>query len=310
MAFDGASKVWMDGSLVAWDDAKIHVCSHVIHYGSSVFEGIRCYDTPNGPMVFRLREHIVRLIGSAKIYRMLPRWTEDQLCQAVIETIRANGLGACYIRPVIYRGYKVLGVNPLGCPIDTAIAAWNWGQYLGEGAVKDGVDVTISTWNRLGPNTMPSMAKSGANYMNSQLIVLEARERGFAEGIALTPSGTISEGSGENVFVVYRGRVLTPGLTHSILDGITRDTAIRLLADHGTIVEERPIPREMLYLADEVFFTGTAAEITPVRSVDGIPVGTGKPGPLTRQVQEAFFAEVKGGQPTHPEWLTPVRAGG
>ena len=306
MAFEGASKIWMNGRMVAWDEATIHVCSHVVHYGSSVFEGIRCYETPKGPSVFRLRDHVQRLLGSARIYRMLPEWTEEQLFQAMLETIRANDLKACYVRPVIYRGYKVLGVNPTGCPIDTSIAAWNWGAYLGDSALNEGVDVTVSTWNRLAPNTMPSMAKAGANYMNSQLIVLEARARGFAEGIALTPDGLVSEGSGENIFIVYKGKVLTPGLSFSILDGITRDSVITLMRDRGIPVEERAVPRELLYLADEVFFTGTAAEVTPVRSIDGIPVGTGKPGKITKAVQESYFAEVRGTKPTHPEWQTLV----
>lgn len=306
MAFDGASKIWMEGKLIPWDEGKIHVCSHVVHYGSSVFEGIRCYETPNGSRVFRLEEHLQRLLGSAKIYRMLPKWTMAELTQAVLETIRGNQLKACYIRPVIYRGYSALGVFPGNNPVDTAIAVWRWGSYLGQDALERGVDVTVSTWNRMAPNTIPSLAKAAGNYLNSQLVVMEARARGFSEGIALTPDGLISEGSGENIFVVYRGKVLTPGVTHSILEGITRDTAITLLRELGYTVEERAIPRELLYLADELFFTGTAAEITPIRSVDGIEVGAGKPGPTTTALQAAFFNEVRGTKPKHPEWLTPV----
>ncbi|RMG49192.1 MAG: branched-chain amino acid transaminase [Acidobacteria bacterium] len=306
MAFDGASLVWLNGELIPWSDAKIHVCSHVVHYGSSVFEGARCYKTKRGPAAFRLREHIRRLLDSAKIYRMSPPYGEEQLCRAVLDTIRANELEECYIRPIIYRGFGTLGVNPGGCPVETAIAVWKWGAYLGEEALNEGVDVTVSTWTRMSPNTFPAMAKSGANYMNSQLINIEARERGFMEGIALTPEGLVSEGSGENVFVVWRGRILTPPLAASILPGITRDTVITLARELGYTVEEQQIPREMLYVADEVFFTGSAAEITPIRSVDRVPVGTGRRGEVTKRLQEAFFAVIRGEDDRHTDWLTPV----
>ena len=306
MAFDGAKYVWINGRMVPWDDAKIHVCSHVLHYGSSVFEGARCYETPAGPAVFRLHEHSERLLHSAKIYRMLPEYDAQQLSDAVLETIRANELEACYIRPIVFRGFGSLGVNPSACPVETAIAVWKWGAYLGEEALTDGVDVTISTWNRMAPNTLPAMAKSGANYMNAQLINVEARERGFVEGIALAPDGTVSEGSGENIFVVWRGKILTPPLTAAILPGITRDTIMTLASDMGYTVEEQKLPREMLYVADEVFFTGSAAEVTPVRSVDRIPVGAGTRGEVTRTLQKAYFDAINGENAAHPEWLTPV----
>lgn len=306
MAFEGVSKVWMNGRLVPWAEATIHVCSHVVHYGSSVFEGARCYETEHGSTGFRLKEHMQRLLDSAKVYRMQPQYTVEQLCQAALETIRANGLKECYIRPLVYRGFGTLGVNPSKCPIDTAIAVWPWGAYLGAEALEQGVDVTVSTWNRMAPNTFPAMAKCGANYMNSQLINLEAKERGFNEGIALGPGGLVSEGSGENIFLVWRGKVLTPPLSASILPGITRDTVITLLGEMGYMVEQTDIPRELLYLADEVFFTGTAAEVTPIRSVDHVQVGSGKRGEVTRRVQEAYFREVKGAEPRHPEWHMPV----
>lgn len=306
MPFEGASKIWMNGRLVPWDEAKIHVCSHVVHYGSAVFEGARCYMTPRGPAVFRLREHVRRLLDSAKIYRMEPAFSEDELFRASLETIRANALEECYLRPIVYRGYHALGVNPGKCPIETAIAVWSWGAYLGPEALEQGVDVTISTWTRMAPNTFPAMAKSGANYMNSQLINLEAKARGFNEGIALTASGHVSEGSGENIFVVWRGKVLTPPLSDSILPGITRDTVMALARELGYTVEEQSIPREMLYVADEVFFTGSAAEVTPIRSVDHVQVGIGRRGPVTKAVQEAYFALVKGESGSHPEWLTLV----
>jgi branched-chain amino acid aminotransferase len=306
MPFEGASHVWMNGRMVPWDEAQIHVCSHVVHYGSSVFEGARCYKTPKGPAVFRLREHMQRLLDSAKIYRMSPAYGVDELCRAALETIRANRSEECYLRPIVYRGYAALGVNPGKCPIDTAIAVWSWGAYLGPEALEQGVDVTISTWTRMAPNTLPAMAKAGANYMNSQLINIEAKLRGFNEGIALTAAGNVSEGSGENIFVVWRGRILTPPLSDSILPGITRDTVMTLAREMGYAVEEQSIPREMLYIADEVFFTGSAAEVTPIRSVDNVQVGVGRRGEVTRRIQEAYFATVKGTSSGHPEWLTLV----
>ncbi len=306
MAFEGASKIWLNGRLIPWEEATIHVCSHVVHYGSSVFEGARTYRTKKGAAVFRLREHVERLLHSARIYRMMPGYGLEELEQAVLETIRANGLEECYIRPIVYRGFGSLGVNPTNCPIDTAIAVWKWGAYLGEEALKEGVDVCVSTWNRVAPNTFPAMAKAGGNYLNSQLVNMEARDRGFVEGIALGSNGLISEGSGENLFVVWRGRVLTPPLAASILPGITRDTVITLLREMGFTVEEQMIPREMLYVADEVFFTGSAAEVTPIRSVDRIPVGAGTRGEVTRAIQEKYFQVVRGEDPDHEDWLTYV----
>ena len=307
MAFEGASKIWMNGRLIPWDEAKIHVCSHVVHYGSAVFEGARVYGTAKGPMAFRLRDHMQRLIDSAKIYRMVPSYSVDDLCRAAAETVRANELDECYLRPIVYRGYAQLGVNPTKCPIDTAIAVWKWGAYLGPEALAAGVDVTVSTWTRSAPNTFPTMAKAAANYMNSQLINMEAKERGFNEGIALTPSGHVSEGSGENIFIVWKGRIITPPLSDSVLPGITRDCVITLARELGLTVEEQSIPREMLYVADEVFFTGSAAEITPIRSVDHVQVGVGRRGPVAEKLQTAFFAAVKGESPKHNDWLTPVR---
>lgn len=306
MAFENVSRIWMNGRLIPWEEATIHVCSHVVHYGSSVFEGARCYATAHGSTAFRLPEHMQRLLDSAKVYRMAPSYTVAQLCQAAKDTIRANGFKECYIRPLVYRGFGTLGVNPSKCPVETAIAVWPWGAYLGAEALEQGVDVTVSTWNRMAPNTFPAMAKCGANYMNSQLINLEAKERGFNEGIALGPHGLVCEGSGENIFVVWKGQVHTPPLSAGILPGITRDTVATLLGEMGLAVKEADIPREMLYLAEEVFFTGTAAEVTPIRSIDRIPIGSGTRGEITRRVQEAYFREVKGPDPRHPEWHTPL----
>jgi len=289
MPIKKVDKIWMDGNLVDWDDAKIHVLSHVIHYGSSWFEGIRCYDTRRGPAIFRLDAHLRRLYDSTKIYRTTIPYTLAQLEEAIKETIRANKMKACYIRPVVYRGYGEVGVNPLKCPVNVMIAVWEWGSYLGHGALEDGIDVCVSSWNRSAPNTIPSMAKSGGNYLNSQLIKMEAILEGYSEGIALDAFGNISEGSGENVFLVKDNTLYTPPLTAAILPGITRMSVIKVAGDLGYPVMETDIPREMLFVADEVFFTGTAAEVTPIRSVDKIVVGDGKPGPVTRGLQKAFF---------------------
>jgi branched-chain amino acid aminotransferase len=282
-------KIWMDGKLVDWDDAKIHVLSHVVHYGSSWFEGIRCYDTKRGPAIFRLDKHLRRLYDSTKIYRVTIPYTVDQLEEAIKETIRANKMKACYIRPVVYRGYGEVGVNPLKCPVNMMIAVWDWGAYLGGGALENGIDVCVSSWHRAAPNTIPSMAKSGGNYLNSQLIKMEAILAGYEEGIALDAFGNISEGSGENIFLVKENTVYTPPLTAAILPGVTRLSIMKVAEDLGYPVVEGEIPREMLFVADEVFFTGTAAEVTPIRSVDKITVGNGKPGPITRSLQKAFF---------------------
>jgi branched-chain amino acid aminotransferase len=295
--------IWFNGELVDWDSATIHVLSHVVHYGSSVFEGIRCYETPRGPAIFRLQDHTRRLFNSAKIYRMELPYTEEQINQANHEVIRANKLRSGYLRPVAFRGYGSLGVDPRPCPVDVAIAAMNWGKYLGDEALEQGVDVGVSSWTRIAPNTLPSIAKAAANYMNSQLIKLEAIQHGYVEGIALDSEGYISEGSGENLFLVRNGALITPPLSSSVLPGITRDTVITLAREQGIPVLEERVPREALYITDELFFTGTAAEITPIRSVDGIQVGIGKRGPITEQMQRAFFGLINGEIEDRWGWL-------
>ncbi len=307
MSLPKSEKIWMNGELIPWDNAKVHVGSHAIHYASSVFEGVRCYATPRGSAVFRLRPHLERMYNSAKIYRMDIPVPIEKLELGVLDTIRANGLPACYIRPLAFRGYGALGVNPLPCPIEVVVMVWEWGKYLGDEALENGVDVRVASWTRLAPNTLPAMAKVAANYMNSQLIKLEALQDGYAEGIALDSEGYVSEGSGENVFVVYRGHLITPPLVSSVLPGITRDTVLTLARRRRIPVVEERIPREMLYIADEVFFTGTAAEVTPVRSIDRIQVGAGKRGPITATLQEAFFDVVQCRVPDDDGWLTFVR---
>jgi branched-chain amino acid aminotransferase len=299
-------KIWMNGELVNWDDAKIHVLSHVVHYASSWFEGIRCYDTKKGPAIFRLDAHLRRLFDSAKIYRTEVPYTVAEVTEAIKKTILANKLKACYIRPIVYRGYGDVGVNPLGCPVDVSIAVWEWGAYLGSEALEKGIDVCISTWRRPAPNTFATMAKSSGNYLNSQSIKLEALANGYVEGIALDINGTVSEGSGENIFVIRDNAIYTPPFASSILPGITRDSVITLAKELGYTVIEMAIPREMLYIADEVFFSGTAAEITPIRSIDKIVVGAGHAGPITKKLQEAFFKIIQSGKDKH-NWLTPVR---
>jgi branched-chain amino acid aminotransferase len=306
MAFPGTGKIWMNGKLVEWKDATIHIASHVIHYGSSVFEGARCYATPKGSACFRLDAHMRRLQLSAKIYRMaypldLAGWQD-----AVLDTIRANEMKSCYIRPILYRGYESLGVNPFTCPVDAAIMLWDWGAYLGKEALEQGCDVQIASWSRMAPNTLPAMAKSAANYANSALIKMEAISDGYSEGIALDVSGTVSEGSGQNIFVVRDGTLYTPSLGSSILGGITRDCIITLARDLGYTVSESVIPREALYIADEVFVVGTAAEVTPIRSIDKIQIGSGRRGPVTEALQRAFFAVINGETPDTHGWLTYV----
>jgi branched-chain amino acid aminotransferase len=308
MAFSESGKVWMNGKLVEWKDATIHVATHVVHYGTGVFEGIRAYDSKRGTNVFRLPEHMRRLWDSCRVYRMEPKFSLEQLTDAVLETIRANSFKACYIRPLVYRGYSQLGVNPMPCPVDVSIIVWEWGQYLGDEALSNGVDVGVSSWTRLAPNTLPAMAKATANYANSGLIKMQATVDGYAEGIALDESGLISEGSGQNLFLVRDSVVYTPSLTSSILEGITRNTVLQLARDLGFEVREQPLPREFLYLADEAFFCGTAVEITPIRSIDKIPVGKGKRGPITAALQERFFGVVRGELPDEHNWLTPVAA--
>lgn len=304
--------VWKNGEVIKWDDARIHVMSHVVHYGSSVFEGIRCYNTSQGSAVFRLPEHIQRLLNSAKIYRMDPPYTREDICSATVNLIGESGLKECYIRPVVFRGLDEakpsFGVYGLLNPVDTYVAAWEWGKYLGEEALENGIDVCVSSWNRITSNAMPAMAKAGANYMNSQLIKMEAKMLGFAEGIALDDRGYVSEGSGENIFLVNAGKLITPPLGASILPGITRDSVIQIAREMGIEVIETSVQRAALYLADELFFTGTAAEISPIRSVDNIKVGTGKRGPLTEAIQKEFFdiLDAKRPAPNNAPWLTFV----
>lgn len=308
MAFPGTGKIWMNGSLVDWNDAKIHVASHVVHYGSAVFEGARCYDTVNGPATFRLDAHMKRLMDSARIYRMESPFDQQALTDAVNELITINKFKACYIRPLIYRGYDSLGVNPLPCPVDVSIMLWEWGAYFTKEAIEEGLDVKISTWARNAPNTTPAMAKSVANYANAQLIKMEAIADGYAEGIALDHFGNLSEGSGQNVFVVREGVIYTPPIGNSVLWGITRDSVIQIAQDLGFEVREQTLPREVLYIADEVFFCGTAVEVTPIRSVDRITVGAGRRGPITEAIQQHFFKLVKGEAPDPHGWLQPVRS--
>jgi branched-chain amino acid aminotransferase len=300
-------KIWRNGEFIAWDDAKIHVLSHVVSYGSSVFEGIRCYETASGPAVFRLPEHIRRMVDSAKIYRMDSfQFTREQLAEAVLELVAINRLKSCYVRPIVLRGFGEMGVNGTKNPTDVYLACWEWGKYLGEEALAEGVDVCVSSWNRIAPNTLPSLAKAGANYMNSQLMKMEAVANGYAEGIALDKTGYVSEGSGENIFLVRDGKIVTPPLGTSVLPGITRDTVITLAGQLGIPVIEQIVPRELLYIADEVFFSGTAAEITPIRSIDRITIGKGRRGPVAEQLQREFFAIVNGTRPDVHHWLTPV----
>ncbi len=299
-------KVWMNGKLVPWNEANIHIASHVIHYGSCLFEGFRAYETPKGTVIFRLDAHIRRLYNSCKMYRMEIPYTMKEFMQAVIETIKANHLKSCYIRPIVYRGYGKLGVDPFPNPVDCAILVWEWGSYLGEQALESGVDVKISSWQRMAPNTFPALAKSGANYMNSQLIKMEALVDGYVEGIALNVRGHISEGSGENIFIIIDDTIHTPPLSASILPGITRDTVIRLTQDLNIPFVEETIPREMLYISDEVFFTGSAAEITPIRSIDKIKIGNGKRGPITKNLQDEYFAYIDGDRGDKYHWLTYI----
>lgn len=310
MARESNAVIWMNGKYIPYEDAKIHVLSHVVHYGSSTFEGIRAYATPAGTAVFRLDRHIQRLIDSCKIARIECPYLYDELMDAVRETVRKNGGQACYIRPVVYRGFKTLGVNPTGVPVDVAIACLNWGKYLGKDALERGIAVKVSSWRRAAPDTFPALAKTGANYLNSQLIKLEAITDGYEEGIALDAFGYVAEGSGENVFLVKNGTLHTPTLANAILPGITRDSVIELAKDLKLDVREEQIPREMLYIADEVFFTGTAAEITPITSIDRIPVGEGVVGPVTKRLQEAFFDIIEGRANDRRGWLFPIEAKG
>jgi len=307
-------KVWKNGKFIDWDDARIHVMAHVVNYGSSVFEGIRCYETSKGPAIFRLSEHMQRLVNSAKIYRMDSEFSRPDFCDAAVELVRLSGLEHCYLRPIIVRGLSEenpsFGVNPFPAPIDAYIATWQWGKYLGEEALENGIDVCVSSWTRITSNSLPAMAKAGANYMNSQLIKMEALLGGFSEGIALDDRGYVSEGSGENIFLVNGGKLITPPLGASILPGITRDSVIQIAREMNIEIVETNVQRSALYLADEVFFTGTAAEITPIRSVDRITVGSGKRGDVTKVIQDEFFKIIDATRPapSGAEWLTFINA--
>jgi branched-chain amino acid aminotransferase len=304
MPIESTANIWHNGELIPWEKANIHVMSHVVHYGSSVFEGIRCYKQPSGAAIFRLPEHMARFIQSAKIYRMPLPFNVEQLNQAVIEVVEANGVAPCYIRPVAFRGYGEIGVNGTKCPTEVYVANFPWGNFLHG---NEGANVCVSSWNRLAPNTMPSLAKAGANYMNSQLIRMEASINGYDEGIALDVNGYLSEGSGENLFLVRGGTLYTSPLANSVLNGITRDSIITLARQMGIPIVEQALPRELLYVCDEAFFTGTAAEVTHLRSVDRIMVGDGTMGPITTALHKAFFDIVNGLAPDRFNWLTPVK---
>lgn len=306
MAIKPTEFVWHNGRLVPWDDAKVHVMAHVINYGSSVFEGVRCYHTASGPAIFRLRDHTRRLLDSCKIYRIDVDFSLDEICQATVDLVAANKISPCYIRPIVLRGYGQVGVNPFNSPTEVYIANYEWGKYLGAAGDDEGVEVCVSSWTRNAPNTMPAIAKAGANYMNSQLIKMEAIVNGYSEGIALDVQGYVSEGSGENIFVVHADRLYTPPIGNSVLPGITRNSVLHIAKDLGIPLVEQVIPREMLYIADEVFFSGTAAEITPIRSVDKITVGAGVAGPVTKAIRKEFYDIVNGKAEDRHGWLTPV----
>jgi branched-chain amino acid aminotransferase len=300
--------IWRDGEFVRWKDATVHVLAHSMQFGSSAFEGIRCYGTPRGPAVFRLEDHLQRLIDSCTMYRMELEYSLDELVAACCELVEKNGMESCYIRPMVLRGYGAGGMVPFDSPIEVFLPCWPWGTYLGEGALENGVDACVSSWNRMAPNTIPSMAKIAGNYLSGQLIKTEALRNGFAEGLALTPNGMLSEGSGQNVFIVHHGTVYTPTVNGTLLHGITRNAIITLVRDLGLPLVEQELPREMLYMADEIFLTGTASEVTPVRSVDRIQIGNGRRGPVTTQVQQRFLDLVKGVGEDPYGWLTYVRA--
>jgi len=306
MPMKPTEKIWHNGKLIKWEDAKIHVLSHVVSYASSVFEGVRCYETKSGPAIFRVREHMQRMVNSAKIYRMELGYTAEELSNAALEVVRVNKMNSCYIRPIALRGYGDIGVGGMNVPIEVYMACWEWGRYLGPEAIEQGVDVCVSSWNRMASNTLPAMAKAASNYMNSQLIHMEALANGYTEGIALDTNGNVSEGSGENIFVAQDGVLYTPPVGSSVLPGITRSSVMTLCEDLKIPVREQVIPREMLYIADEVFFTGTAAEISPLRSIDRIKIGKGSRGPITKTLQEEFFAILKGTNADRHNWLTPV----
>lgn len=300
--------IWWNGKFVPWDEANVHVTTHALHYGTSVFEGIRAYATPDGPAVFCLGAHVRRMIRSCKVLRMDLPYSAEQMGSAITETVARNGHESCYIRPLAFRGSEVLGLDGRKCPIEVVVFTWEWGRYLGPEAIEQGVDVMVSSWRRMAPDTLPAMAKLGGQYVNSQLISMEAKLNGFSEAIALDANGYVCEGPGENLFAVLDGVIYTPPLWASVLPGVTRNCVLTLARDLGCTVREEMIAREMLYMADELFFTGTAAEITPIRSVDRIPIGEGQRGPVTARIQEAFFGITQGRQPDRFGWLTPVRA--
>lgn len=299
-----SKSIWMDGKFVPWKESKVHVLCHALHYGTAIFEGIRCYKAAKGPAIFRLQAHVDRLYNSAKIYRMQIPYGKDEITQAIVDTVRENGHEFCYIRPLVFRGYKELGANPMNCPINVTIATWEFGRYLGKKAIEEGIDVMVSSWNRMAPNTFPALGKASANYLNSALIKMEAAVHGYIEGIVLNSFGYASEGSAENLFVVKDEVIHTPSLAGCILPGITRDCVIKIAKDFGFCVKETSIPRDSLYVADEVFFTGTGAEITPIKSIDDIAVGSGKRGPVTKRIQERYFGITEGDDPYN--WLTYV----
>ncbi len=298
--------IWRDGEFIPWDDARLHVMSHVVHYGSSIFEGIRFYDTEGGAALFRLRDHMRRFYDSCRVYRMAPQADQDTLSEACKELVRQNGIAEGYLRPVSFRGVGALGLDPRKSPVETYLICWPWGRYLGQEALSDGVDACVSSWARPAPNTHPSLAKSGGNYVNSQLMKMEAVSNGYAEAIALGTDGTLSEGSGQNIFLVREGVLFTPALNGTLLGGVTRDCVLKLAIALGIPVREGIVPREMLYQVDEAFFTGTAAEITPIRSVDGIPVGAGTRGPVTKRLQEEYLGIARGRNPDRFGWVEYV----
>ncbi len=301
-----ADFIWMNGKIMPWDQAQVHVFTHALHYGSSVFEGIRVYETLKGPAIFRGVEHYERLMFSAKVARIPPPYTVAELMEATADLVRANQQRSAYVRPIMFRGYNTLGVDGRGCPVETVVATVPWGAYLGKEGLEQGVDVQVSSWRRMAPDTLSALAKIGGQYVNSQNVVMEAKDNGFTEGIALDVNGYVSEGSGENIFLILKGEIYTPPLGNSILGGITRNCAVTIAQDLGYSIRESVIPREMLYMADEIFFTGTAAEITPIRSVDRMPVGAGKRGPITEKIQARFFGIVTGELADEHGWLFPV----
>ncbi|MBI1810168.1 MAG: branched-chain amino acid transaminase [Gemmatimonadetes bacterium] len=306
MKITQTSWIWRDGQFIKWADANVHVLSHSMQFGSSAFEGVRCYETPKGPAIFRLHDHLVRLVNSCKIYRMEVPYSVETLVEGCRELVKRNDMKSCYLRPMVLRGYGASGMVPFDSPIEVYLPCWPWGAYLGDEALANGVDCCISTWHRFAPNTIPAAAKIAGNYLSGQLIKMEALLNGFAEGIALGTDGMLSEGSGMNLFVVSAGTLYTPPIDGTLLPGITRSTILTLAKEAGIEVIERPLPRESLYTADEVFFTGTAAELTPVRSVDKITVGKGKPGPVTQLLQKAYLETVTGKRPDTHGWLTHV----